>query len=113
MEGTPPAREVVHQRVVRISEWATDTGQLEGRHFQDCFIMGPAIIVARETVMNNCTFMAPNPDAIFWTIEDGREWIAGAFLVVDCVFEGCRFVNVGIAGSRDDLVAIRRAIVGD
>jgi hypothetical protein len=88
-----------HDGVVRLSERAGDTGIIEGEHFVNRRILGPAVIL-----------LEGDPDAFLWEVSPDRERVIGAILVKDTTFEQCTFTNVGIAGRPDDIERIREKL---
>jgi hypothetical protein len=85
-------------QVVRIGDLAVVRPYLEGYHFEGCLIVGPVILVPQGNTQLHQCHLGGTLSNIYWKIEDGREWLSGAVGLVDCIFEGCRFDNVGWAG---------------
>lgn len=74
--------------------------------FEDCEILGPAILAPRGSGgFYNCGWEG-DADSLFWELPTG-ERIVGATVAENCVFTRCRFVNVGIAGTKDDIDRMR------
>ena len=65
--------------------------------FESCEIIGPAVLLPRNTEFRSCQFDGPR---ILWSVEPGRYYI-GAIAVDDCLFDRCRFRRVGLAGTDD------------
>lgn len=84
--------------VVRVADLTVNTNTLEGVEFSNCQIVGPAILVP----MGACSFVSctwpGSVSAIFWEIPAERTHVIGAVAAMDCIFSGCRFVEVGLAG---------------
>ena len=79
------------------------SGMIEGRTFEDCHILGPAVIHLCGTT----TFyenkheipIIPNwQDATYTVISDSG--IIGAVIVKDCVFRRCKFSKISFAGNK-------------
>lgn len=103
------ARKHYENEVVRLADLSVTSDMVEGVTFQDCLVLGPAVVVPLgETRIENCSF-AGTPDAIFWEVSEGRDLIIGAVGLSECKFDGCRFERVGFAGGRDILEALRGA----
>lgn len=83
---------------VRLADLTVNTFVLKGYEFSNCRVIGPAILVLRDTAITSCAWEAPGLDAVFWEIAPGREVVIGAVLAADCVFSNCVFQGVGIAG---------------
>ena len=101
--STPPptgTREFRDQ-IVQLASLTVNTNVLEGLTFQNCQIIGPTVLVPLgSTAIVHCTYDAPDIDAIFWEIPEGRTAVVGAIAALDCTFSTCRFFNVGLAGPR-------------
>lgn len=84
---------------MRLADLTVNTIELNGYEFANCRILGPAVILPLgSTTIANCGWDAPGMDAIFWEVTAGRNAIVGAIAVRDCIFSGCTFQNVGLAG---------------
>lgn len=95
---------------IYLADIARERGILDGLRFEDCHIMGPAVIVVQgEFDLVNNTIEA-DPDAFLWELPEGRDRVTGAILVKDTVFEGCTFTNVGLAGYRHLIEQVRRGL---
>lgn len=85
------------------------------RHFKGLTLLGPALllVLGNKTQFSDITFAeVPNADidAVLWEIPEGRDWIVGAAVFVDCVFEDCTFMGVGVAGPKAQLDNFRRGL---
>lgn len=100
MSTAPPTgNREFHDDVVRMAALTVNTLILEGLTFQNCQIIGPAILVPQgRTSLIHCTWDAPGADAVFWEIPVTRRFVVGAVAVLDCTFSACRFLNVGLGG---------------
>jgi hypothetical protein len=89
-------------RVVRITELVDIDGLLDGFTFINCEISGPAVIVPSASQITGADTGAP-ADWFLWELPlvAGRIQKVGAILAQNCVFERCRFRNVGLAGPTD------------
>ncbi len=96
--------------VIRLSELAGDDGIIDGHHFEDRHIKGPAVIVVQGDFSLLENEIKGDPDAFLWEISPERERVLGAILVKDCTFEGCTFTNVGIAGPPEVIERIRASL---
>jgi hypothetical protein len=90
--------------VVRLALVAGDDAVVEDTEFVDCDVRGPAVLVmqgdASRLEGNN---IAGDVFALRWEIGPDRPRVIGAVLAKDCQFVGCKFTNVGFAGSADFL----------
>ncbi|MEX2621028.1 MAG: hypothetical protein WD250_12520 [Egibacteraceae bacterium] len=82
---------------VRLADLTLNTPLIEGRTFENCQIIGPAIIAPLGTTsIAHCTWDG-DFDALVWPIAEGRDQVVGAIGALDCSFFRCRFVTVGLA----------------
>lgn len=84
--------------VVRIADLTVSSPRIDGYEFANCRILGPAVMILAGSTIASCGWSAPGLDAIFWEIPPGREYVVGAIEVANCVFSGCTFEGVGVAG---------------
>ena len=98
-------------RVLRITELVDIDGLLDGFTFINCEISGPAIIIPSGSQITGADTGAP-ANAFLWEIPlvEGRLQKVGAILAQNCVFERCRFRNVGLAGPTDFVREFRQSM---
>jgi len=97
---THPGDRHYRNTTIRISDLVVTTYALEDLIFENCVIMGPAVLLPLEGVaFNECGFDAPGAEWIIWRIDPGRPGVTGAIGVNRCEFHSCRFVGIGIATS--------------
>ena len=81
--------------------------------FENCTVVGPAIIVmANQVVLNGCGFDGPNAEAILWKIETGREYAVGAIIARNVEFYGCSMQRIGLAVREAEYESIRSMLPG-
>lgn len=76
---------------------------IEGRTFTDCFIEGPAVMLALEGVHFESTNFGPTGGDVrnmLFRPMTGRMAI-GAIPVRNCTFRNCQFHTLGITGGED------------
>lgn len=101
-EGTADKPEVVHSRVlkrmtVRLSDLPLENFILRDYLFEQCSMIGPAVLVPLEGVeLTGSTFDAPSMDALIWRMADDRQPIVGAIGLVRVAFRDCQFQAVGL-----------------
>ncbi len=68
----PTGNREFRNEVIRIAKLTVDTVDLEGLTFQNCRIIGPAVLVLQGgATVAQCTFDSPGGvDAILWEIPD-------------------------------------------
>lgn len=99
--GRDKAFKGIHISIPALIEASILTGMpIEGRHFTDCVITGPAVFAASpETRFDNCNFGdVGNSARNIFMIGAGTKAI-GALSVAGCVFEGCLFNGIGLVGN--------------
>jgi hypothetical protein len=94
-----PGNREYRNETVRIAELTVVTDMLDNLRFENCQIIGPAVLVLLDHItMSNCSFDAPDPNSMFWIIPPDRPGVVGAVGVVNCEFFSCQFQRVGFAG---------------
>ncbi len=104
-----PGDNVYRDAVIRIAELAGEQGVLEGFVFEGCDLKGPAVVVPQGSNFAN-TNLVGDPDALLWEIPPDRPEVIGAILVRNCTFEGCTFINVGLAGPPEFVEQVRESL---
>ena len=93
--------------IIRLADLTATTHIIDGLRFSNCHIMGPAVIVFRDSKIAHCRWNAPGVDAMFWEIPPDRTQVVGAVLCSNCEFVSCSFEQIGIAGTpatRDEML---------
>jgi len=105
------ARKVLYENeIVRMAALAGDAAYIDGITFQGCDIKGPAVLLFRgEGDLLDSTFTG-DPESIFWEFPTTRDRIIGAILVTNCRFIACTFLNIGIAGTPDEIGKYRTGL---
>ena len=94
-------------KVIRPWDVAEQDGSMRELVFEKCHVEGPAVLVPMGCSFISNTFEADS-SAMFWEIDPStRPVIVGAFHVVNCTFEECRFRNVGFAGPPELIAQFR------
>src|SRR6266496_4718371 len=85
--------------------------QVSGKTFQDCDLIGPAIIMLQgKGVGEQCRLRHPSGsrlESFLLLMQD--HYIFGVIPFNDCGMLGCNFINVGFAGNADELEAIKKS----
>ena len=68
--------------VVKLPELAVTDDLLEGLTFENCHIIGPAVIVGLGGEIRDCQFDG-SLDAFLWPFEDDRDVVIGAIGLSD------------------------------
>lgn len=100
-------------RVVRVAELTVLKDTVDGAVFQNCQIVGPAVVAFQGCTLSSCGFDvgAGTIDSILWEVRDGS-YVVGAVGFVNCEFYGCNFSRIGLAGTPEQLEVFRREISG-
>ena len=109
MPSTSPQLDAVAERrtndVVKLTEFVGVTPRLRRQVFEDCDIFGPAVLWLSRAWLVDCTIV-DDGQAIFLPCED-EQAPAGTIAVEECLFRRCRFQQIGIAGSAEELRQFR------
>lgn len=96
-------------RTIRISDLAGDDDILRDKTFEDCTIIGPAVIAPLGVgLLKDCTFEA-HPDTFLIPIHTPRG-VVGPIGLEGCVFRRCTFRRIGIVCFHDHCDEYRRQI---
>ncbi|WP_350004373.1 hypothetical protein [Pseudarthrobacter sp. WHRI 8279] len=87
-------------KVLRISDLTVTTSVIRDRIFEDCLILGPAVLALVGSTLEECIFDG-DVDALLWEIPPERLQIIGAIQMENCTFLRCRFQMIGFAGPKD------------
>jgi hypothetical protein len=102
-----PADDHYRNLLMRISDLAVTDDFIDGITFENCQIVGPAVLLPLE----NCTFRSNtfegDEEAILWELRPPRTRVLGVIALRSCVFVGCRFTRIGIAGPPELIAQFR------
>lgn len=98
--------------VVRIADFTVTSPTIEGHTFEDCLLIGPAVLaVTGSSTISDCSFDG-EIDALLWELPPTRASIIGAIEARDCVFLRCRFQQIGFTGPTEFVEMFRSALGG-
>lgn len=105
------AEKTMHIReVVRLADLVVASPRLVDHRFEDCLIIGPAVLgTINGATIEECNFDG-EADEILWVIEPHRAFIVGSIEVVQCEFLRCRFSMVGFAGDNSFIQAFKEGM---
>ena len=108
MTGFDPTPANVHRHeVIRITEMATVDDVLRELVFEDCEIVGPAVLAIMDrNQMRECRLDAGEQ---LWDVPMQRGYV-GAIGLVACLFERCYFRRVGFIGAPETMAQFRAAM---
>lgn len=102
-------------QTVRIADLTVTTTSIEGYEFSGCRLIGPAVLAfVDDNTLTGCTFDAPGLEALFWEVPPNRGPVVGAVAVAvaNCMFSGCRFEMIGIAGPPEARAMLQQGFSG-
>jgi hypothetical protein len=93
-----PRESYFSRQTIRLVDLVQNGGYtIEGKTFEDCLILGPAIIAGPNNIIADSSFDAEDPDVIY-IVMDPQVVHAGWILLSMCVFRRCEFRLIGIVG---------------
>ncbi|SDW32378.1 hypothetical protein SAMN04487912_102324 [Arthrobacter sp. cf158] len=103
----------VSGKVLRITDLTITTHVIRDHQFEDCLIIGPAVLaLTGESSLIDCTFDG-EMDALLWEIPSTRPYVTGAIQVDGSTFTRCRFQLIGFAGPQAFVDKFRAGTAGD
>lgn len=87
--------------VVRLADLAIVDTMLDGYEFNDCLLMGPAVVILTGEIEMDGINIGGDVQSVFWLIEPGRSLIVGGIAFTNSKFIDVRFQGVGFAGHED------------
>jgi hypothetical protein len=105
------AKQCISDRTLRIVDLVGDGAHIEGRTFERCHIMGPALVTFIFPLkMSGGGFVTGgNIEAILWEQPPNKR-VIGIIAVENCVFRDCTFEGIGIVGPPEDIQQFRNAL---
>ncbi len=102
------------EQTVRITSLAYDNDILEDLRFENCQIIGPALLYLMEDVgLDDCEFDTPDFESTFWPVEPERHNIVGPIGLRNVHFTSCAFSRIGFAVNRDEIARLREGFLAD
>lgn len=91
---------------LRLADLADERDLLIGWTFDDCTLVGPAVVVlVGDGTLSGCTLRG-DPAGLFWPLGD-RDHVIGAIGLLECTITNCRLERIGIAYPPEQEAAIR------
>lgn len=91
---------------VRLADLVVTSDEIADATFEDCVIVGPAVVMGFGTAMTECVWPA-DPLTVIWPLTPNRPAVLGAIPLVRCRFIRCRFERVGLALDEADAAQLR------
>jgi len=104
------AGEVYRNKAVRLCELTVNRTLLEGITFENCHLIGPAVLALLDSNVFSETTFEGEPDALLWEVPPSRQNVIGAIGLRTCRLISCRTTNVGFAGSPAIIAQFRSAV---
>lgn len=93
-------------QVVRLPDLAVTTDVIQGVTFENCTIVGPAVVVMAGNGEMRGTSLDGDPDAFLWPVGN-RDRVIGVIVLVDCTIVGCRLQRIGLAYPPEQEASVR------
>lgn len=96
-------------QVIRLVDEVGIDSAVRGKTFENALVIGPAVIaLLGGVVMERCGFEGTE-ESLFIEVEDGR-FVTGVVAVIDTTFRDCRFQNISILGTKENLDTMRKIL---
>jgi hypothetical protein len=103
-----PTKELFVREMIYLPDFTRVLDTIGNRRFEQCLIRGPAVLIsARNNQLLSCKFDGPL-EAILWEIPLERTCVIGVIALLDCIFDRCQFVHVGLAGPPEFIAMARQ-----
>jgi hypothetical protein len=103
-----PADNHYQSQTVRLADLTVITDTIQGQTFDNCTILGPAIVLLLKSNLSGCHFVG-DLEAMLYPVD--RTYFIGVIGLIECNFYGCRFERIGFAGPAEHLDSMRSAVV--
>ena len=114
--GAGPTYAGAHIWLPQLSLEAAQRGEavIEGKTFRDCFLEGPAVLLATGAChFDGCNMGDPMGDTRNLLLQPvGPQKVTGTVTFRDCRFINCRFLRVGFTGPAAFLSNIQQVLGG-
>jgi hypothetical protein len=109
-ENVNPLETYFSKKVLRVVDLPAENRFLvEDKFFEDCILQGPGVIAFLETVsLEYCSFEG-DQEKTFIEVEERRKMM-GVIGFRRCRFLRCKFVGLGIVGSKKDIDHMRSVV---
>lgn len=94
-------------QTIRIADLTRTSDVINGTTFENCSLIGPAVIVLRDSYLKDCTYIG-QADAMFWDVT-GRTAIMGAVAFRNCTMVACDLQRIGLADDAEGIAKMRAA----
>jgi hypothetical protein len=99
-------------QALRVSDLVVTDHIVRGVTFENCVLMGPAVIaLLGQGSVTGCN-LEGSLDAVLWPVAGDRGEIVGAIGFEDCSLVGCSLRYIGFAVPEDQLASFRAGFGG-
>jgi len=106
-----PSDRHYRDQLIRLTDLAVTDDVIENVTFENCEIVGPAVIILLGGEISGCSFEG-DYDAFAWRLDEDRERVIGAIGLVDCHLFGCKITRIGIGVPASQYEAMRAGFSG-
>lgn len=103
-------REVHRGKVIRLCELTVTRALLENVTFEDCHLLGPAVVAVLDHNEFNGIVIDGELEAVLWEVPPERKSVIGAIGLQGCKLRNCRLTDIGLAGPREFAQRIRDSL---
>lgn len=103
-----PGDRTYRNQTVRLADLTVVSDVIQDVTFENCSIIGPAVVVLQDSTLTNCVFNG-TAEELFWDVGDRRS-VLGVVAMVRCTIVGSSFQRIGFAGTPADIAYMRSAI---
>lgn len=96
-------------QIVRLTDLTVTSDVIEGVTFENCTLIGPAVIVLLGAGTFKDSVFDGDVEALLWPL-GSRNHVIGAIALVGCTVVGCRLQRVGLAFPEDQEEIVRRGL---
>ncbi len=96
--------------VIKIADLADSRSLVEDKRFEDCEILGPAVIAPLEGVHFLNSSFGGNFESVFREVPQGLPLI-GVVALRRVIFDRCQFTNIGIVGTHEFIAMASKGFV--
>ena len=106
------AGETYRDQTVWLCDLVRESILLDGVTFENCHILGPAVLVPFENdSFVRTTFQADSsPDDVLWEVPPTRKALIGAIPMRNCRMVSCKTTNVGFAGPKKSIDKFKSSV---
>ena len=103
-EGMVAERHIVggSHLLERVLELADEGSRLTGWTFEECWLIGPAVVAFTGSTTIEGVEVKGSPDTVLYRVDSYGDEASGCIQLDSCTFKDCRFGRMGLAGTSED-----------